>query len=502
MTGVQSVRNMIRFSSSIFLFGLAVALAGEPALAQGPVVRAVLFFAPTCPHCHKVINQDLPGIFNRFGGQPRVYFDTTVARSQVAFYDVSNGRVEILLVDASKQAGANVFMEATERFHIPSNGVPRLIVGDSVLIGSLDIPMELPKLIEKGLAGDGIDWPDISTLRTALASIPGVLLAAAEPDSAAGGEVAGEVAQEASPGAGEAAAVPAANEPQAESPEQAAPEAAADTQSLAGGEEMPAETAAAVAGDSVPEGGAAPEAAPTVSRPVAENRGPEAEPVAVPGAEGAAEEPSPAESGVGSEAAADSALGMIPVYKPTMMELYRHDPVGNSASVVVLVGMVLSLAFVGLMVRKPTAEGPLTALIPLIAVVGIGVAAYLTYIESSGVTAVCGPVGDCNTVNQSEYARLFGVIPVAALGLASYVAIILAWSVARVGSGARADWAKFAILALCAVGTVFSIYLTFLEPFVIGATCAWCLTSAVAITALMLLSARPGLEAWARIRTR
>jgi uncharacterized membrane protein len=41
---------------------------------------------------------------------------------------------------------------------------------------------------------------------------------------------------------------------------------------------------------------------------------------------------------------------------------------------------------------------------------------------------------------------------------------------------------------LAFVGTLFSIYLTLLEPFVIGATCAWCLTSAALMTALMLLS--------------
>jgi uncharacterized membrane protein len=41
-------------------------------------------------------------------------------------------------------------------------------------------------------------------------------------------------------------------------------------------------------------------------------------------------------------------------------------------------------------------------------------------------------------------------------------------------------------------GTLFSIYLTFLEPFVIGATCAWCLASAVIMTALLWLAATPG----------
>jgi len=38
------------------------------------------------------------------------------------------------------------------------------------------------------------------------------------------------------------------------------------------------------------------------------------------------------------------------------------------------------------------------------------------------------------------------------------------------------------------IGVLFSIYLTFLEPFVIGATCAWCLSSAVIMTLLLLLT--------------
>jgi uncharacterized membrane protein len=48
-------------------------------------------------------------------------------------------------------------------------------------------------------------------------------------------------------------------------------------------------------------------------------------------------------------------------------------------------------------------------------------------------------------------------------------------------------------------GTMFSIYLTFLEPFVIGATCAWCLTSAVLMTLLMLFSVKQGKYALDRL---
>ena len=50
-------------------------------------------------------------------------------------------------------------------------------------------------------------------------------------------------------------------------------------------------------------------------------------------------------------------------------------------------------------------------------------------------------------------------------------------------------------------GTLFSIYLTFLEPFVIGATCMWCLTSAVAITGLLWSTAGPAWSAFGRLRS-
>ena len=50
------------------------------------------------------------------------------------------------------------------------------------------------------------------------------------------------------------------------------------------------------------------------------------------------------------------------------------------------------------------------------------------------------------------------------------------------------------------LGTLFSVYLTFLEPFVIGATCMWCITSALVMMALLWVSARPAVEAWHRLR--
>lgn len=41
-----------------------------------------------------------------------------------------------------------------------------------------------------------------------------------------------------------------------------------------------------------------------------------------------------------------------------------------------------------------------------------------------------------------------------------------------------------------------TIHLTFLEPFVIGATCAWCLTSAVVMTLLLWTTTAPVVQTW------
>jgi len=171
----------------------------------------------------------------------------------------------------------------------------------------------------------------------------------------------------------------------------------------------------------------------------------------------------------------------------------ERDPLGNGLSIAVLVAMLFAVIHVidalarGRQLRFPRWG---SWAIPALILVGLGVAGYLTYIEISHVTAVCGPVGDCNAVQQSQYARLFGWLPVGLLGVIGYVLIGLAWSIASSGRGRPAGLAGWALVGLTLIGTLFSMYLTFLEPFVIGATCAWCLTSAVILTLLMLLSVR------------
>jgi uncharacterized membrane protein len=123
-----------------------------------------------------------------------------------------------------------------------------------------------------------------------------------------------------------------------------------------------------------------------------------------------------------------------------------------------------------------------------IGLAGLAVAAYLAGIEISASSAVCGPVGDCNRVHESEYARLFSVLPIGVLGCAGYLAILAAWLAGRLATGTVARLARLGLFGLVAFGVLFSVYLTFLEPFVIGATCGWCLASSMAMGTILVLT--------------
>lgn len=185
-----------------------------------------------------------------------------------------------------------------------------------------------------------------------------------------------------------------------------------------------------------------------------------------------------------------------------LLDRLARDPAGNALSIVVLLGMVAVGVGAVVNIQRPIPASRVHRwqwAIPALCLAGIAVAGYMAYVETAQVEAVCGPVGDCNTVQQSAFARLFGVLPIGILGIIGYGLILLAWLVGRYGRGRISDLAWLALLGMTSFGLLFSIYLTFLEPFVIGATCAWCLTSAVLMTALFWLSLAPGKSAWVHL---
>ena len=109
----------------------------------------------------------------------------------------------------------------------------------------------------------------------------------------------------------------------------------------------------------------------------------------------------------------------------------------------------------------------------VVALAGLGVAGYLTWAHYADASVICVSGGGCETVQESAYSELAGV-PVAALGVAAYAAVLalVAWDTPS---------ARLAAAAIALVGLLFSAYLLVLQLFVIDAICIWCVANDVVI---------------------
>jgi uncharacterized membrane protein/thiol-disulfide isomerase/thioredoxin len=343
---------LTRLASLLTFILLAVSIGVFPARAQTaepPIVHAVLFWMDGCPHCHEVLTNVLPPLQEKYGEQ----FD-------------------LFMIEVATTQDVEVLYQVAASYNIPKEqtGVPFLIIGNHVLIGSQQIPNELPNLIEQYLARGGADWPANPIVTKLLSGI--------------------------SPASSSTSNPPAVTETP-----------------------LPADT--------------------------------------------------------------------TPV-SPTHMQ---SDGFTLASVIMVGMGLVLLYSLIAFAFGK-TFQLPAWGdwLIPFLILIGIGVAAYLSYVETQSVEAMCGPVGDCNTVQQSRYATLFGFLPVGVLGLFGYLGMLIAWLTRKV-LPKFAKPANLAFFGMAFFAVIFSLYLTYLEPFVIKAVCIWCLSSAVIVTLLLLLGTPP-----------
>ncbi|MCB9436690.1 MAG: hypothetical protein H6673_06810 [Anaerolineales bacterium] len=415
---------------SILLILLSILVVSPVQAQRNPVVYGVFFYSPTCSHCHKVITEDLPPLQDQYGEQFQVLF------------------VNVRTVD-----GRQMLYDACDALDVPSDrcgGVPMMVVGSTVMIGEVQIPTQLPQLIEDGLAAGGIPVP----------AIPGLTSSVVD---------------------------------QALEAQNSANDSTATTTN--------SNTAVSTA-------------------PVEEltwidrfNDDWEANSLAI--------------------VVVLMLLGSLTfqlnsgwhVYNSRRMPKRRDDNTwqvvfGLTLFAVLLafslilkqegLSLILAMAVVALLAsaaallwRAKAEKRTLSAepILPLMALAGLLVAGYLTYIEVGNNEAVCGAIGNCNTVQESDYATFLGIIPIGVLGVIGYVLILAAWQLTQLKRQDIAQYAHLGLLGLIIFGVAFSVYLTFLEPFVIGATCMWCLTSAVLMMMLLWLQAPQGWRAlmkWSR----
>jgi uncharacterized membrane protein len=114
------------------------------------------------------------------------------------------------------------------------------------------------------------------------------------------------------------------------------------------------------------------------------------------------------------------------------------------------------------------------------AVAGALIALYMIIFKVFSIEAMCLGNGGCSVVNASPYSEIYG-IPVAAVGLIGYLAILAALILENFSTFFKEN-GPLLEFGMGLVGVVYSAYLTYLEFYVIHAVCPFCVASAIAIT--------------------
>ena len=106
--------------------------------ADDPIVRAVLFYSETCPHCQVVLREVLPPLQDKYGSQ-----------------------FELKKIEISTSANYAILLQTEQAYNVPADKatVPEMFVGERVLYGEAEIRAQLPALIEELLQQGGVDWP-------------------------------------------------------------------------------------------------------------------------------------------------------------------------------------------------------------------------------------------------------------------------------------------------------------------------------------------------------
>lgn len=130
--------------------------------------------------------------------------------------------------------------------------------------------------------------------------------------------------------------------------------------------------------------------------------------------------------------------------------------------------------------------------IVIFAGLGIAFASYATYAHfSDSATTICtiNETFNCDVVNKSSYAEIFG-IPVSIFGLIAYI-FFIASAVYLCRAKNIKEKIKSLLMHLMVFGSVFgvlfSLYLTGIEAFVLHSWCVMCIGSQISILAIMIL---------------
>jgi uncharacterized membrane protein len=125
--------------------------------------------------------------------------------------------------------------------------------------------------------------------------------------------------------------------------------------------------------------------------------------------------------------------------------------------------------------------------IAILSLIGLLISVYLTLHKYGYIgSLVCG-TGSCETVQASKWAVFMGV-PVPVLGLVGYLILFVIALIGLQPRNADSKGIGFALFLLADGAFSFSLYLAYLEQFVIHAWCRWCIASGILATLIWVFS--------------
>jgi len=119
----------------------------------------------------------------------------------------------------------------------------------------------------------------------------------------------------------------------------------------------------------------------------------------------------------------------------------------------------------------------------LLSLVGLADALYLTIEHVTGQSVRCTIISGCSAVLSSPYAVVAG-IPLAAVGAAAYFTVFSLAILTLFGYPRVATLLRAIVITMFAI----SVWLMYLQAFVIREFCQYCLLSALITTALLVVT--------------
>ena len=118
---------------------------------------------------------------------------------------------------------------------------------------------------------------------------------------------------------------------------------------------------------------------------------------------------------------------------------------------------------------------------------GFGVALYVWNIKRKHKELVC-PVGsDCNVVITSRYAKFLG-IPLEYCGMTYYAIILISYITLIFAPQIFSEFFLSGLVILTTAALLFSLYLLFIQAFILKQWCIWCLLSAMLSIGIFIVS--------------